>query len=140
MALEIGVVLERRRITHPAGGRVMTKQADKQAADINFIIKRWREQGVVQQSTREPFYGDFSAGVDYHGASSRLLAAQASFDGLPSSVRKHVDNDPGKFLDLVGDPDRVGELRELGLLPEMDPVKTVPPVEPADVVDDQVDV
>lgn len=128
---ENGVAV-RVRTFHPEGGEMMTKQADKDGCDINIILKNNLITGVIPVTTKTPFYGDFSEGADFHDASNRLLLAQADFAALPSALRKHVDNDPGAFLDLISDPDRRAELVDLGLTdahipPQADPAPVVPP-------------
>lgn len=123
------------RSTHPEGGRMMTKQAGKDAANINSIMKRWISHGIVTVSGSKPFYGDFSESVSFHDASNRLLAAKESFGKLPADLRKHCNNDPGAFLDLVADPERRAELEEFDLVPELVPdIPVVPPVVPASAV------
>lgn len=126
-------------VRHPTGGRIMTKQSEAAACDINLIVRRWRVDGVLPQALKKPIYGDFNVGLDYHAAMSRVVAAGQDFEALPAHVRKHVDNDPGKFLDLVNDEKRRDEMIELGLLPELIPERVLPapvvdppPVPPAD--------
>lgn len=125
--------LERRRVTAPAGGETMTKQSMAAEVDINNIIKRWLRTGVAPVTGQKPLYGDFTGMVDFHSAMNRIRTAEADFMALPSAVRKHVDNDPGKFLEMVYDPERHDELVELGLVPDRDPTVTesvTPPVPP----------
>lgn len=109
-----------------------TKQSDNQDADINVIMNRWLKTGDLTFSSRPAVYGDFSSGLDFHTAMNRILAAQEAFDAQPAHVREHVDNDPGKFMDLVYDPLRHAELEKLGLTERKEePVPApVPPVEP----------
>lgn len=106
------------RVRHPVGGRVLTKQSEKNACDINLIMRRWIDNGVVRQPDREAFYGDFSNGGSLHEFETRMLSAKREFGRLPAPVRKRCNNDPGLFLDLVMDPEARDELRELGLLQE----------------------
>ena len=101
-----------------------TKQSFKDAADINLLVAKWRRSGEGPPPRKEaPQYGDFADAQDYKSALDRVIDAQVTFESLPSSVRTACENDPGKFLDLVHDPDRRGELVELGLLPEHEPAK-----------------
>lgn len=121
---------------HPQGGKLMTKQADKDSCDINSIMKKYTETGVHPVSAQEPYYGDFSDSPSYHEGMDAIASAQQTFERLPSHVRKHVHNDPGEFLDLVNDPDRRDELVSLGLATHQIPAKKAekapePPKEPA---------
>lgn len=116
-------------VKHPEGGRVMTKQSDALATDVNAIIKKWITHGVAPMVSGRPTYGDFTNVGDYHGAMNKVLEAQNQFNALPSAVRAHVENDPGKFLELIFDPNRTDELESLGLIPE-----SVPEAAPARVI------
>lgn len=110
-------VRTRTRVVQPSGGREMTKQGEATMADVNSIMDRWLKFGSVNQpNLGRAVYGDFSSGMSYHEALDQVMEAQASFNALPAHIRKHCDNDPGKFLELVHDPARVGELEELGLI------------------------
>lgn len=75
----------------------MTKQSDALATDVNAIIKKWITHGVAPMVSGRPTYGDFTNVGDYHGAMNKVLEAQNQFNALPSAVRAHVENDPGKF-------------------------------------------
>ncbi len=121
----------RRRVRSEMGGELITKQSDALKSDINQIMARYITHGVVPLVGATPTYGDFSNVDDYHTALNKVKAAQDSFMELPAAVRGHVDNDPGKFLDMVFDADRSQELVDLGLIPERIPeAAPVPKPEP----------
>ena len=120
------VPLVRRQVLHPGGGAVRTKQADLKASDINGIVSRWLKTGVPPEGSGVARYGDFRNADDYLSCLLRVQEAEREFLKLPALVRRHVDNDPGKFLEMVFDPDRRPELEELGLVEAQVP----PPVEP----------
>ncbi len=114
---------ERVRVCHPSGGPMLTKQSEKDLTDVNLIMDSWIHAGAAVAGHLNPAkgsYGDFSSGIDYHTALDAVLEAQTSFAALEPRVRGHVDNDPGKYLDLVFDPERKEECVELGIFP---PVK-----------------
>lgn len=117
-----------RRVAHKGGGKMLTDQSSKEAADINAIVRKFMVNGVAPGARGVPTYGDFSLGVDYHGALNQLRDADASFMDLPSEVRKACDNDPGKFLDKIQDPEARKWLEEMGLVPEHLPAEVVQPV------------
>lgn len=121
---------ERVRVLHPAGGRQMTKLAEQESSDINVIMRRWKTTGMIPVKGETPVYGDFGSGIDYHVAMNRVRQAAEDFAALPADVRSHVQNDPGAFLDMVFDPERIDELVELGLVTERIPVKPDTPPEP----------
>ncbi len=101
---------------HRGGGRQMTKQADLSKTNINRLVDNWVRSGNVVLNTDQPKYGDFSNAEDYSTAMNRVRDAERDFMELPARVRDHVDNDPGKFLEMVFNPERRGELEELGLV------------------------
>lgn len=117
---------ERRRVAHPGGGELKTKQSDAADSDINVIMSKWLEHGVVRGTLREPRYGDFSAGIDYLEYRTKLMEAESEFMALPSEVRKICDNDVGVFLDALNDENALKELLDLGLDPEYVPPKEEP--------------
>ncbi len=112
------MIVERKRVTHPEGGKEMTKQSLVGGTDINLILARWFEHGqaVAHLNRSQAMWGDFSSGVDYQEALNSIKAAQHDFDALPADVRAHVNNDPGEFLEMVFDPERREELERLGLV------------------------
>ncbi len=99
----------------------MTKQADALETDVNLIVKRYATTHELPNDGKRPNYGDFTNVTDYLEAMNRVKDAQNQFDDLPPQVRKHVNNDPAQFLDMVYDPDRRGELEELGLVEQLAP-------------------
>lgn len=126
------------RIQHPGGGVSRTKQADSATTDLKAIVNKYITHGQPLPE-RDLHYGDFTNVSDYHAAHNRMIEAQEQFAALPAAVRRHCENDPGKFLDLVFDPDRRGELEELGMVPERAPAGAPPakeeePAQPAEVL------
>lgn len=97
----------------------LTHQCFKDECDINNIMAKWVKDGlathVMQYQGR---YEDLSGVEDYHTSLNRVIAAQEAFDSLPAVIRSKFENDPGKFLDFVGDPANVDEMANMGLLPE----------------------
>lgn len=109
-------MIERRRVLAPEGGRLMTKQAERDASDVNKIVARWRQSGVMPQgSNRQPRYGDFSSGASFHDNLNSVREAERNFMDLPSKIRSYCGNDPGEYLDLCLDPERREECEELGI-------------------------
>lgn len=113
---------------HPDRGEPSkTVQSDALKSDIGSIMAKWIRDGVVPVTGKEPRYGDFSTVGDFHTALNRVMAAQDDFYRyVPSKVRKYCDHDVGKFLELVYDPERRGELEELGLLEKQAPSEAPP--------------
>lgn len=97
----------------------LTHQCFKDECDINNIMAKWVKDGlathVMQYQGR---YEDLSGVEDYHTSLNRVIAAQEAFESLPAVIRTKFDNDPGRFLEFVGDPANKNEMAKLGLLPE----------------------
>ncbi len=125
---------EHARFFHPSGGPQLTKLAEQDSTDINLIMDSWIGTGGAVPGRLNPAvgrYGDFSSGMDYWEALTKVRQAETDFAALSPKIRDHVDNDPGKFLDLFEDPARRDELVELGLLPALESVPEEAVKEPA---------
>lgn len=131
-----------RRVRKEVGERSRTKQAMKDACDINAIMRRYHKGGMIDHlSGRTPIYGDFSDVGDYHASMEKVRAAQAAFDALPSAIRDACDNDPAELLDMAMNPERAEEFEALGIeaglvvaqeeaVPEPEPEAPPSPAEP----------
>lgn len=93
-----------------------TKQSFRDECDINVLMRRYQETGVLDfVQKREPQYGDVT-GVDFRESMELVAEASEAFNELPSSLRDRFQNDPAKFLDFVSDKKNLPEMGELGLL------------------------
>lgn len=98
-------------------GEGRTQQQFKDECDINRIMAKYRKTGELEHLAKhEPEYGNFSTGLDYAEASNRVLAAESDFMALSGEIRQRMDNDPGKLLAFMADPENIEEARELGLI------------------------
>ena len=110
---------ERCRVPASHDSEMLTKQSFAEECDINVIVKRYQDTGMLPHVQRRmPMYGDFSMDVDLHGMIQRVEAAQANFEELSAEVRDRVGNSPERFLEFVRNPANVGEMVRLGLLNE----------------------
>lgn len=116
---------DRIRVTAPEGGRVLVKRSMGDDTDINRIVNRWRQTGIMPSSGKQPLYGDFSDGQSFHSALNAVRDAEASFMQLPSKIRSYCGNDPGEYLDLCLNPERRKECEELGIKDAQLPEKAV---------------
>lgn len=93
-----------------------TKQSFKDECDINIIMRRYEQTGVLDHvSGREPQYLDATA-VEFQSAMEIIAAARSQFQSLPAKLRSFFDNDPARFVEFMeSDPDRE-DLAELGVL------------------------
>lgn len=103
-----------------------TQQHFKNECDVNRIVSRFAETGLPPTFAKgEGQYG-FASAQTFTEAMHIVAAATSEFEGLPSNVRAHFNNDPTAFLDAADDPERRSEFVRLGLLAEPD--QTDPPV------------
>lgn len=122
------------RVQHRAGGRMMTKQADAAASDINAIVRRARQAGTLPPGRGvQGRYGDFTGVGSFHEALLKVEEAEMQFLELPARVRQACSNDVGEFLDKCQDEEQLEMLLELGLDPKRvpKPKEEEPPKEPA---------
>ncbi len=91
-----------------------TKQAFKDACDINKILKKAQKAGSLAHILKYPeaVYGEFS-GIDLLSAYGMINRAKLIFDDLPSEVRKEFKGDALAFAGYASDPANVGRLSEL---------------------------
>lgn len=100
-------------LVFPAQGR--TKQSFKAECDINNIMAKYQKTGLVEfVNKHQPQYGDVT-GFDFQASMNQVIAAQAMFDALPSSVRKRFHNDPAEFVAFMDDESQLEESYRLGL-------------------------
>lgn len=105
-----------------------TLQSFKNECDINRIMKRYQQTGVIDHINRaQPRFGDIEV-YDFQESMNIVLEAEARFAALPSEVRDRFGNDPARLLDFVSKPENAQEAVKLGLLdaPPM-PVPTPQP-------------
>lgn len=114
------------------GTTSLTKQADKDACDINLIVKKFQSTGLLPNTASgEPFYADLSNSLDYQSALNTVINAQNTFQQLPSQIRNQFQNDPYQFLAFCENPDNQVKLVEMGLanpIPKVD--SPTPPEKP----------
>lgn len=94
-----------------------TQQQFEEECNINSIVKRYRETGVITHLSQEnPLYGDFGDVPDYQSALAIVMDAETKFEALPAFLRKRFDNDPSQMLEFVQDESNYEEAVKLGLL------------------------
>ena len=82
-----------------------TLQSFKDDADINCIIARYENTGVLVDPTvpvsRTPQFGDYSEMPTYQEAQNVIVAANNAFNSLSSKIRERFGNDPAAYFDFV---------------------------------------
>lgn len=101
-----------------------TLQSFKDDADINCIIARFENTGVLVDPTvpvsRTPQFGDYSDMPTYQEAQNVIVAANNAFNDLSAKIRERFGNDPAAYFDFVqslkeGSEDYVEAIR-LGII------------------------
>lgn len=109
----------------PGGGmefrlESMTQQHFKDECDINRIMARYQETGVLIDpmtgTRREPMFGEFDSEFDLREAMDKINAAYEQFSQLPSRIRDRFDNSPAKLMDFLRDSENYDEAVKLGLV------------------------
>ena len=97
-------------------GETRTKQSMLAETDINNIMAKYSQTGLINWVNRtQPSYGE-TDGTTYHEAMNLVLDAQEAFSELPSNIRQRFSNDPQQFLTFMGDKNNQNEAQELGLV------------------------
>lgn len=122
------------RVHPPAGedDESFVMQSAQAECDINNIMKKYEKTGLLNHvNTYQGNYGDFTDVTDYHSGSLAILAAEEAFESLPAAIRRRFRNDPGEFLDFVGDEENLEEMYEMGLANRPAPIlEPAPEMEP----------
>lgn len=94
----------------------MTQQQFKDDCDVNVIMDKFLKTGTITHLRREPgAYLNLLEMPDYQQSLQTVINAQNSFMELDADVRLKFDNDPGKFLEWLGDPSKEQEHVAMGL-------------------------
>lgn len=97
--------------------------------DVNYIIKKAQQTGILPGIDAKRVYGDFSNPLDYQESLNIIMKAEEQFMGLDAELRAKLDNDPAKFLEFVSDPKNKDQMVKYGLIePSVDP--TPQPADP----------
>lgn len=98
-------------------GPSLTRQSERDAADINVILRQYERTGMMPLNELQAVFEDVSEFGDYRANLEKVRAADAAFAELDPRVRTHFGGDPAQLLAAIADPAREAELRELGVLP-----------------------
>jgi len=102
-------------------GQSKTKQSFAQEADINNIMSKYVQTGVLVDPlvprTRKPVYGDFSQTPDYFTAKNNIIKAEQQFQLLPSKLRDRFENNLENLVAFIADEANHEECVKLGLKP-----------------------
>lgn len=95
--------------------KTLTEQCHRDEVKIQNIMKRHRTTGLVSHlSKQHGFYADMSSAPDFYTAQTVIAQTKSMFEEIPAKIRKDFDNDPGKFLDFIQNPDNKDQMAEYG--------------------------
>lgn len=94
----------------------LTKQSFRDECDINVIMGRYLQTGVLDFVNKHQPQYITTTGVDFHQAMLLVAESQTMFNDLPSAIRTKFKNNPAEFLDFCHDPKNLPEMAEMGLL------------------------
>jgi phage internal scaffolding protein len=94
----------------------LTLQSCKDETDINLIVAKMTQTGILPPQASPEAYGDFTNASDYHTLLNRLYDAQDTFMELPANVRERFSNDPANLFDFLNNESNRQEAISLGLI------------------------
>lgn len=104
----------------------LTQASDAEDADINVIMARYGQTGLLPAINIQALTGDFSNVVDFREAQERIKEANDEFAKVPADLRRRFDNDPQRFIEWVTNDENKDEAIKLGYrtrAPEPEPEK-----------------
>lgn len=105
----------------------LTKQAHKDECDIDKIVNKYERTGVVTHLSRSRAEYGFATSLDLSEAIQILDKATEMFEELPSQLRAEFNNDPGKLLDFIQNPENEERAIEIGLIERVEPAPAPEP-------------
>lgn len=94
----------------------ITEQHHGETVKIHNIIKQHQNTGIVTHFSKQtPQYGDLALAPDFYQAQCIIANAQTAFEEVPATIRKEFENDAGKFLDFIQNPENKEEMEQMGL-------------------------
>lgn len=120
---------ERRRVSFSCEGSPdLAKQSFKDECDINFILRKARDTGLINHvNAAQASMQDLSDAVDYKTSLDLVIAARDSFNAFPAIIRQEFNNNPAEFLEFAQDPKNNDRMIELGLAEKVQEPETIQP-------------
>lgn len=104
------------RVRKSFSGQGRTHQEFQSEVKIGNIVRKYRTTGqITNVNPQQPWYGDFSEGMDFQQCLERIEAAEEAFMGLPHEVRSLCNNDVALFVDMLQTEEGVADLVDAGM-------------------------
>lgn len=94
------------------------QQSDKNASDINLIVKRYCECGICPTcSIKEPLSDEVIAmsADDFNTMMQKQAQISTAFNELPAELRQKFGHNPANMLEFMANPNNKEECVKLGL-------------------------
>lgn len=108
-----------------------TKQEFRDECDVNVIMRKYTQFGVVPEVKSPGQFGDFTNVPDLLEAHAIVERATEDFAALSSEIRDRFANDPVRLMAFVSDFKNRDEAIKLGLIvvdsPKVEPIVPVVP-------------
>lgn len=108
-------VTKRKKTAITFSGKGLTRQSEKDDCDINKILDRYVETGVISGMGQPQKFG-YASELSYTESMQIVADAQSQFEQLPSEIRTRFENKPEKFLAFVENEENRPEMAEMGLM------------------------
>ena len=116
----------RRVVNHNHSDRVMTKQEFAEDCNVNTIIKKMTNGGMLGHiNPAEPKYVDTTVVADLQAAYLLIEETEEQFMDLPADIRAAADNDPVVLAQMAGTVEGREKLKNAGMEPP-EPVTPAP--------------
>jgi phage internal scaffolding protein len=93
-------------------GASLTVQEQAKSTDINNILERFNQTGLIDHvSQYEPQYGDF-AKIDYHTMHEQIKTVENAFQELPANVRAQFNHDPQLWLEHIAINENIEDMKD----------------------------
>lgn len=97
--------------------KTLTQQHFKEEVDINNILARAAQTGVLPVNDKAPVYGDFSmVPTSLHEAFAMIKQANDLFMALPWQAREKFKNNPEEMVSWLQKPENREEAIAMGLV------------------------
>lgn len=107
---------QRARIQTPVGEHSRTKDQNPDAHNINKIMDKFIQTGLLPEATRRTAtYGDNSNSMDLKASMDAIAGSHSDFELLSPYVRQAAGNDPMQLLEMLQTPEGVHDLQLAGL-------------------------
>lgn len=100
----------------------LTDQSYKNSSDINVIMARYYQTGVMPSNSHSGEYLDNTLVPSLEEAHALVQDAKTRFSELPFSIRAQMSHNPQNLETFLADPDNRDQLLKHGLInPQVEP-------------------